>query len=156
MLFRNKCATAAAVKPSPVNAIREIVLRSADAGQSKRLFCTLKYRPVMPANARSSAAEPVALLAVRGGKGELAFYFSPDLWRLASGPEFLYLKDFVLDLPRRAKRYPDLLFQQLCSMSVGPLITDMVGVHGVDDLDLVSTCAQLVNLDFAQGADTVN
>ena len=149
-MFKSKCAASTTAQPR-LNATPGIALCSADPSRSNRLFCALKYQPAAPLKGESSGAGQVVLLVVRGGKGELAFYFCPDLWRLASGAEFLYLKDFVLDLPRRAKRYPDLLFQQLCSMSVGPLVTHMVGVNGVDDLELISTCAQLVNLDFVLG-----
>jgi signal transduction histidine kinase len=86
------------------------------------------------------------VLVVRDAKGDLDFLVSPNLQQIVQRDDLQYVNDFLLEFLERARRYPDTLFLQLSSLTVGPLVTHKVGLTGVDDEYLISYCAEFVDL----------
>lgn len=85
--------------------------------------CTLKYRnPLLPVSANSG---PTILLAVKDG-AKLSLYISPKLRDEIDDTDWDFIEDLLQDLSRRAVTSPEVLFQQLSDLSVGPLVTDAV------------------------------
>ena len=117
--------------------------------QTARQFCILKYRPSSAANKSVlNLNDKVIVLVVKDYIGNFSVRISPELWRMVRGDDVLCIYDILRDLPQRAKRYPDLMFQLLSSMSTAPLVTHKVGIDGVDDEDLVTHYAQFVDLNL--------
>ena len=121
-----------------------------------RPFCTLEYRSSVQASDRSSSIDQVVLLVMKDGRGGLEFQAFPDLLQIVDESDLQYINDVLLDLPKRARRYPKLLFQQLSSLSLGPLITHKVGIAGVDDQYLIGACAHFVDLRNSTSAAGVH
>jgi len=61
--------------------------------------------------------------------GDLHFLVSPKLGQVVQGNDMAYIDSLLRDFIERAKLHPGDLFQQLCSLSVGPLVTLEVGSH---------------------------
>jgi hypothetical protein len=69
----------------------------------------------------------IFLLVLKDENGKLNFLAHPQ-WRTLVQPEDSeYVESLLADLPVRAKTHPDALFDQLCSLSVGPLETKQIG-----------------------------
>jgi hypothetical protein len=110
-------------------------------------ICTLAYRAETPPKGTSSSELQVVLMVVKYGKGDLGFLVSPHLLQIAQSSDLQYILDFLLDLPRRARRYPNALFRQLSRLSVGPLITHKATLTRADDKYLRAHCAEFVDLE---------
>jgi hypothetical protein len=76
-----------------------------------------------------SLTGPVALLVVKDDKNGLHFLVHPELHKSIRKEDQAYLHSLLLDFTERAKLHPEALFQQLCSLAVGPLIVREVGSH---------------------------
>lgn len=89
-------------------------------------FCALEYRPEQHEQASQSAGF-VILLAVKDEAGGLSFLVHPDLRKYVREEDRDYLDSLLEDFSERAKLDSEALFQQLCSLAVGPLIPCQVG-----------------------------
>ena len=88
-------------------------------------ICTLRYcRPGSPVE---STDGPVILLAVKD-RADLRLYAHRTLRQQISDRDQEYIDDLLKDLIRRSKTTPDEVFQQLSNLSVGPIVTDVVGL----------------------------
>jgi hypothetical protein len=58
----------------------------------------------------------------------LSFYVHRAFDQRTAGPDFAYMHELIPDLVDRSKYSPDAVFRQLANLSVGPLLTDAVGV----------------------------
>jgi len=104
-------------------------------------FCVLKFCPSQPGP--ESTDPSVVLLAIRDAKA-LDIYVHRAFEDKASGDDRSYVQELLPDLVQRSKCSPGAAFRQLASLSVGPLITEKVGLlnfsrHPVESLypDLV-------------------
>lgn len=87
-----------------------------------RRYCLLEYR----AQNRIKFGTTI-LLVLKGDDGSLQIYVQPE-WRATVQPKDIdYLESLLRDLPKRSVSNPQELFQQLSSLSVGPLVTVEVG-----------------------------
>ena len=93
---------------------------------SQCAFCALVYTPHDSSQASSHAA-PTILLALRDREGNLRLLIHPEFRALLQDEDRAYFQALLIDLPERAKLQPDALFKQLCSLGVGPLVTQTVG-----------------------------
>jgi hypothetical protein len=59
----------------------------------------------------------------------LCFSVSPELGQIVRGEGLAYIESLLKDFVERAKTCPAELFQQLCSLAVGPLVTVEVGTR---------------------------
>jgi hypothetical protein len=67
----------------------------------------------------------VILLALKDGAG-LKLYAHSALRQQISDRDQGYIEDLLKDLTERVKAFPEDVFRQLASLSVGPVITDEV------------------------------
>lgn len=74
----------------------------------------------------------------------LHFLVHPELLNSVREVDQSYFHSLLLDLAERAKLHPDALFQQLCSLAVGPLIAREVGSHFGSYSELLSLYAEFV------------
>jgi hypothetical protein len=65
----------------------------------------------------------IVLLAVRDGEGGISFYVPPDLHSVVDEADLEYIREFIADLPDRARLDADALFKQLSSLTVGVLMS---------------------------------
>jgi hypothetical protein len=102
-------------------------------------FCALRF---CPSESRSElnekTDEPVVLLAIRDAR-TLSFYVNRSFETSTTGPDHRYVQELIPDLVERSHCSPDVAFRQLSCLSVGPLVTDEVGVlnfskHPVESL----------------------
>ena len=91
---------------------------------SSALICALRYQGSR-AQADAKSDGGVILLAVLGRTG-LRFYASPSFKEQIQKVDLPFLDELVKDLVERARVEPDLVFQQLCDLSMGPVVTDSV------------------------------
>jgi hypothetical protein len=68
------------------------------------------------------------LLVVEDSESRLLAFVTPNLSEVVRGADRRFVKDLLDDIPERAHDDPQALFQQLSSLSVGPLITYEAGV----------------------------
>lgn len=108
-------------------------------------FCVLEYRPQMP-HAGSDWTGSIVLLAVRDENGILHFSVRPDWQPGILDEDRDYLDALLADFLERAQLDPEALFQQLCALGVGPLITREVGAQLADRPDLLALAASFKHL----------
>lgn len=72
------------------------------------------------------------LLVLRSEDGQLRLLVHPERSKIIQSEDLDYIESLFQDLPERAKVDPDLLFEQLCHLGVGPLVTKTVG-SSIDD-----------------------
>lgn len=70
---------------------------------------------------------PVTLLALRDEEGGLRFLVHRELSAIVQGEDWAYLQSLLQDFEERAKLDSAGLFKQLSTLSVGPLVTRVVG-----------------------------
>jgi hypothetical protein len=83
---------------------------------------------------------------VKEDSGRFGFSVSPNLLKLVAKEDLRFVNDTFRDLPRRAKLYPHLLFEQISSLRVGPLVTHAVGLCGVNDQEIMAACAHFIDI----------
>ncbi len=76
--------------------------------------------------------EQIILIIIKDRNGKLHFSVSPTLNQIVTIHDMLYIKSLLRDFIQRAAIRPLDLFQQLCSLDVGPLVTKEVGSNLVD------------------------
>jgi hypothetical protein len=86
---------------------------------------------------------------VKDENGGLQFLVHPELRKHVQADDLAYIESLLRDFARRAKLHPDALFQQLCSLAVGPLIVQETGPH-------LGECPELLHLvaDFIQAGES--
>ena len=97
-----------------------------NAEQAQMRFCALAYNP-QPWSTRSLPVEPVILFVFQDEGGGLRFRVSPGLSQIVRDEGLAYIESLLKDFVERSKTCPGGLFQQLCSLAVGPLVTVEVG-----------------------------
>jgi hypothetical protein len=66
---------------------------------------------------------------VRDEEGKLQFLVHPEWRKGVRKEDSAYIGSLLKDFPERAKLHPEELFQQLCSLTAGPLKTQEAGSH---------------------------
>ncbi len=94
----------------------------------------------------SAQAGSIILIVLENGEGNLRFLIPPDLSKLVTGKDFLYLDSLLKDFVERAKLDSRALFKQLSSLGVGPLVTQEVGSNISDHPALLKLCSGFVQL----------
>ena len=108
-------------------------------------FCVLEYRPQMP-RAGSEWTGSIVLLVVKDENGALHFSVRPDWQPGIVDEDRNYLDALLADFLKRAQLDPEALFQQLCALAAGPLITREVGSQLADRPDLLALIANFKHL----------
>lgn len=88
-------------------------------------YCVLEYRPeawTAPANSPA----PVFMLVLDGGT-DLRFFLNPDWRNFVQAEDVEYVELFISDMQTRARQFPRQLFDQISSLSLGPLVTRITG-----------------------------
>jgi hypothetical protein len=78
--------------------------------------------------------------------GSLRFLVSPDWRSLVRTEDVNYIRALLEDFPERAKEQPEGLFEHLCSLGVGPLVTRQTGERISDHVALVKLCSEFVQV----------
>jgi hypothetical protein len=107
-------------------------------------FCALAYKP-QPFRNIPSGLESVILFVLQDEAGDLHFLVSPKLDEVVQGDDIAYIDSLMGDFIERAKLHPGELFQQLCSLSVGPLVTFEVDSHLADHPRLQELSSRFVS-----------
>jgi hypothetical protein len=109
-----------------------------------RQFCILEYRSEhLTAESCSCPTTPV-LLAIDGGANGLCLLVTPELAQIVCEQDLDYIGELIRDFSRRAEEFSSGLFQQISSLSVGPLTTFRLGVVGHDDQEMKRYCTGFV------------
>jgi hypothetical protein len=100
-------------------------------------FCVLEYRPE-PWTTPAESAAPVFMLVLDGGK-DLRLFLNPGWRDFVRAEDAEYIELFLSDVQMRARQLPQQLFDQLSSLSLGPLVTrtagpDFSSLRGLDEL----------------------
>ncbi len=88
-------------------------------------FCALEYRA--EESSGPSVLERVIILFLRTESGTLRVFSHQDWRTIVHFKDHNYVRDLLDDFKERARSSPDALFQQVASLSVGPLVTYAVG-----------------------------
>ena len=110
-----------------------------------RRFCVLEYRPVRD-ESKESACDSRAILLVIEEEHQLQFFATADFRSIVHKADLEYIEQLLKDLPMRARRDAKVLFDQLCSLSVGPLITGKVGTFDANSADFEQICAGFISV----------
>jgi hypothetical protein len=109
-------------------------------------YCALAYSKSETASL-VNYDEPVIVLLVQPEGGELLLFLDPS-WRAHVNPgDCQYFSELWADFVRRSQDQPDDLFRQLCSISIGPLVTAAVGNDQDYAEQLGEKCEQFIPLD---------
>ena len=98
-------------------------------------YCILEYRHDGLATKPCSRPPRPVLLVIEGSDG-LRLLVAPDLASIVCEDDRSYIDELIADFVKRSAEVSSTLFQQLSSLSVGPLITHQLGVVGSDNRDL--------------------
>jgi hypothetical protein len=90
-------------------------------------FCILEYRPRAIDEGQTLPRGEILLIAIQDSDGDLHFFVPRDLQTIVAAPDLSYVNALFTDLHQRAYGEGDALFEQLTSLSVGPLTTKMTG-----------------------------
>lgn len=112
---------------------------------SDRRFCVLEYLSVRDGSDNRAYGRCVILLVIEE-QDELKFFVPSHLQTLVDKEDLKYIEQLLKDLPKRARTDAKALFDQLSSLSVGPLVTTSVGICNVLTSSLEQICAGLVPL----------
>ncbi len=88
-------------------------------------FCALQYRTQEKTGL--SALERIIVLLIRFEIGGLRIFSRQDWPSLVQHKDLEYIRDLLADFKERARSSPEALFEQVSSLSVGPLVTYAVG-----------------------------
>jgi hypothetical protein len=108
-------------------------------------FCALAYRPKPESDAPPSV-ESIILLVVKNENGNLRFLVSPTFREVVQGHDLAYIDSLLNDFIERAKLDPVALIQQLCSLGVGPLVTQEAGPSLAAHPALLELCRRFIQL----------
>jgi hypothetical protein len=89
-------------------------------------LCALEYSPQFP-NGASSQKGQVILLVLKDREGNLRFLLNPEWRNIVQDPDLDDVQSLLEDFHGRAQLHPANLFDQLCSLAVGPLVAGTVG-----------------------------
>jgi hypothetical protein len=94
----------------------------------------------------SARAAPIFLIVFRAANGSLHILVDPG-WRSVIGARDLeYIGSLLHDFLGRAKEEPAALFEQLCTLAVGPLVTHETGERISDHPALEELSSRFVPL----------
>jgi hypothetical protein len=77
---------------------------------------------------------------------KLRFLVHPELRAVVAGNDLSYLESLLQDSVERTKLDPAALSKHLCSLGVGPLLTQQVGTSISDHPVLLELCLRFVQL----------
>jgi hypothetical protein len=104
-------------------------------------FCALGYR----AQGRSEDG-PIILLVIQDGSVSVRFLVHPNWRAIVQAEDLDYIESLLLDFPDRAAMHWDALFKHLCSLRVGPLVTQETGESISDHPALFELCSAFAPL----------
>jgi hypothetical protein len=93
-------------------------------------FCALEYIPGSGACGLQNAKN-IVLLVIRDAEFELRFLRHPRLHQVVKATDLHYIESLLADFIERVRYDAAHLFEQLCALSVGPLVTRTVGEQTV-------------------------
>ena len=97
----------------------------------KGQICTLVYQE--HESLGSETAPEIVLLVAKNEQSEGLSLFVNPAWReFVASRHWEYMGDLLEDFKERKRLEPDALFQQLCSLRVGPIITHEVHLLDMD------------------------
>lgn len=108
-------------------------------------FCTLEYRAHSERDDLSQIGT-IILLVIKEPDDALRFFVRPCLSEVVASEDLSYFESLLSDFPERARLHPSELFQQLCSLSVGPLVTRESGGQLSDFPDIQAMASQFLPL----------
>ena len=105
------------------------------------LFCTLEYTPSSQCDGIPSIRR-VIILVLQEAKSALRFLIHPKLDEIVAPIDLLYIQSLLRDFLERVRLHAEQLFQHLCSLAVGPLLTGTVGEipTSPSDYALLASC----------------
>lgn len=101
--------------------------RPESSGKLQGRYCVLEYRPE-PWTSPPESAAPIFMLLLDGGKG-LGLFLNPDWRSFVQAEDLEYVELFLSDVQQRTQQSPRQLFEQLSSLSLGPLVTLAAGTN---------------------------
>jgi hypothetical protein len=104
-------------------------------------FCALAHRAQ-----DSSGVTPIFLIVFRAASGGLRFLVDPSWHSVVNVQDAEYIECLLHDFLERAKEQPTALFEQLSSLSVGPLVTQETGEQISDHAALAELSSRFVPL----------
>ena len=109
-------------------------------------FCALRYETQEMTG--PSAPEKIIVLLIRYENGTLRVLSRQDWPSIIQPKDLEYIRDLLADFKERASSAPDVLFRQVSSLSVGPLVTHAVGSRFdlKNSMDLVDVFANMADV----------
>jgi len=89
-------------------------------------FCALAYAP-NSYHSESSVIGHVILLVIQEAEDALRFMIHPNLRDIVDAIDLPYIQSLLVDFLERVKLNATHLFRHLCSLAIGPLLTEAVG-----------------------------
>jgi hypothetical protein len=109
----------------------------------QRKFCALEYTPEAIGCPLTTTTN-VILLVIRDAECGIRLLIHPRLREIVKAIDLHYIELLLEDFIERIKINAALLFEQLCSLSFGPLLTRAVGEQIVDHPEINDLALQFV------------
>jgi hypothetical protein len=110
-------------------------------GAPQRQFCVLKYR-----RRGGEDGAPILVVVILDREGSLEILTHSDWRNLVEPIDAEYIDSLFLDFKQRATHHPEELFEQLCWLGVGPLVTIQAGESISDHPALLELCDSFLPL----------
>jgi hypothetical protein len=120
-------------------------MKAKGVGGSNLRFCTLAYIPDAKIEDPRQIGTKI-LLATAGEEEGLRLFVHPNLTEIVKPEDASFIEQLFEDFVQRAKDAPADLFEQLCSLSVGSLLTVDVGDLLTSSSPLTEPYSQFVPL----------
>jgi hypothetical protein len=95
------------------------------------------------------------LLVLKDEEGRLRFLVHPEWRGIIRAKDMGYFESLFHDLLKRAKLHPDTLFEHLCSLVVGPLVTREVGSNLEDSPPISQLTVRFIDLITTIAAERI-
>jgi hypothetical protein len=110
---------------------------------SQPSFCALEYIPESLGDPLPTSKNVILLVTLDAECG-LCFLIHPRLHQIVKSIDLPYIESLLEDFIERVRLNAVLLFEQLCSLTVGPLLTRTIGEQIVDHPDIHDLALQFV------------
>lgn len=108
-------------------------------------FCALEYRGHSK-DIHMSLEASIILVVLKSVENDLSLLVHPEWRSMVEKQDLTYLESLFQDFLERARLRPEALFEQLCALGVGPLVTRKVGSQLSDEPWLKSVLSSFVQL----------
>lgn len=110
--------------------------------------CLLQFTPRGWGHWISSLSPKALVMVIEQEDGSLQFLIERDFEQRLKVDDIAFLLDVVRDFPTRSKTAPRALFEELCALNAGPLVTRKAFFAPPDDPSFVEVRSKFLRISW--------